>query len=329
MADLFLGIDTSNYTTSAAFCDGDGRVVFSVKHPLPVKTGERGLRQSDAVFGHVKNLEAAGAEAAEFLKSQDGARITAVGVSATPRDAEGSYMPCFLPGIAAAGFAAMADGIPVYRFSHQAGHVMAAAGTGEAAEKRLWERQFIAFHMSGGTSDVLLCSPDWDRIISCERIGGTLDLNCGQAVDRTGVMLGIAFPCGRELDALAVGYEDGGGKTPAAKTSVKGVEFNLSGLENLTEGMIRDGRPAGEVAAFTLSYIAEITGILTDRARETYGDLPVLYAGGVMSSGFIRRRLGGKGTFALPEFSSDNAAGAALLAREKHIRAVARKGEDA
>ena len=53
---LFLGIDTSNYTTSAALADGDGNIIVNLKRLLPVKEGERGLRQSDALFAHTKNL---------------------------------------------------------------------------------------------------------------------------------------------------------------------------------------------------------------------------------------------------------------------------------
>ena len=53
---LFVGFDTSNYTTSAAVCDADGEVLLNARTLLPVREGERGLRQSDAVFFHVRNL---------------------------------------------------------------------------------------------------------------------------------------------------------------------------------------------------------------------------------------------------------------------------------
>ena len=120
---IVLGIDTSNYTTSVALMYEDGELIANIKRPLPVKAGERGLRQSDAVFAHIKNLPSAMGEASEHLR---GRKPCAVGVSERPRNIDGSYMPCFLSGVAAAESISAASGIPVYRFSHQCGHVMAA-----------------------------------------------------------------------------------------------------------------------------------------------------------------------------------------------------------
>ncbi|MBQ7930319.1 MAG: peptidase M22, partial [Clostridia bacterium] len=93
---LFLGIDTSNYTTSAAICDGEGNILLNAKAPLPVKEGERGLRQSDAVFHHVKNLPEVSRQAGRIMDENREKTLVSVGCSATPRDSDGSYMPCFL-----------------------------------------------------------------------------------------------------------------------------------------------------------------------------------------------------------------------------------------
>ena len=121
--DLFLGVDTSNYTTSAAVLDGEGQVLINAKRPLPVAEGACGLRQSDAVFSHVKNLPSLMEEVAPVLTL---GRLVAIGVSEAPRRAEGSYMPCFLSGVAAATSMAAVAGVPLYRFSHQCGHLAAA-----------------------------------------------------------------------------------------------------------------------------------------------------------------------------------------------------------
>ena len=121
--EVILGIDTSNYTTSVAIMSIDGELIANIKRPLPVKVGERGLRQSDAVFAHIKNIPSAMEEARSYL---DGATVVAVGVSERPRNVEGSYMPCFLTGVAVAESVATATGVPLYRFSHQCGHIMAA-----------------------------------------------------------------------------------------------------------------------------------------------------------------------------------------------------------
>ena len=155
--ECFVGFDTSNYTTSVAVCDADGSVIANLKAPLPVKEGERGLRQSDAVFAHIKNLPTLADRLADVLRQ--GFEPVAVGVSSTPRDAEGSYMPCFLSGVAAARSFAAAKGLTVYEFSHQSGHIMAAAYSSGYADKLL-EKPFLAFHVSGGTTEMLLVKPD-------------------------------------------------------------------------------------------------------------------------------------------------------------------------
>ena len=113
---IIMGIDTSNYTTSVALMYSDGELIANIKEPLPVKLGECGLRQSDAVFAHIKNLPKAMEKASGIL---NGRSVSAIGVSERPRNVFGSYMPCFLAGLSAATSAAAASGVPLYRFSHR------------------------------------------------------------------------------------------------------------------------------------------------------------------------------------------------------------------
>ena len=315
---MILGIDTSNYTTSAALAGGDGRICLNQKLPLPVKEGERGLRQSDAVFHHVRNLPEAARSVREALDGMPEGEVSAVGVSDKPRDAEGSYMPCFLAGTAAAETAAAVRGVPLFRFSHQAGHVMAAVNSAAGGERDLYlSRPFLAFHVSGGTTDLLLAEPDEERIFRIAQIGGSKDINGGQAVDRTGVRMGLAFPCGAEMDRAAAEFS---GKLPKAGISVDGTRCCLSGLENKAAELWDRTGDVSLVSAFTLGFIARTLAAMTENALREYGSLPVLYAGGVMSSRYVRGILGPYGAFADAAFSSDNAAGIALLAAETHRR---------
>ena len=198
--DCFIGIDTSNYTTSLAICDIDGNILLNYKKILDVDAGERGLRQSDAVFAHVKNLPEALSEMGELLKDYT---PLAIGVSSKPRDIEDSYMPCFLSGVAAATAISNARNIPLYRFSHQSGQIMAALASSGACDKYL-QSPFCAFHVSGGTTEVLYVEST-DSGFAVTLLGGTADLNAGQAIDRAGVAMGLKFPCGAELDKLASG----------------------------------------------------------------------------------------------------------------------------
>ena len=309
---FYIGIDTSNYTTSAALFDAStGEFHSNVKRLLGVADGERGLRQSDAVFAHVKNLPSVTAEAFEGI---DPELLSAIGVSATPRDVEGSYMPCFQVGLAAASTLAACTKKPLHTFSHQAGHVMAAVWS--SGEIELLEGDFIAFHVSGGTTELLRVKPGKDRRFDIEKLGGTLDLNAGQAIDRSGVKLGLRFPCGAELEKLALANTE---KLERSGVSVRNGECNLSGLENKVDKLISEGRSREYIAAYVLDFIGRTLVKLTENAIEIAGKLPVLYAGGVMSNSMIKQmlknKLNGKTRvhFAEPKFSSDNAAGTALL----------------
>ena len=309
----FVGIDTSNYTTSAAICTEAGEIVANLKKPLPVKEGECGLRQSDAVFSHVRNLPILMQELRGELCGYD---VLAVGCSVKPREAEGSYMPCFLAGQAAAEAFAAPLGLPVYGFSHQDGHIMAALYSSGAAECLL-ASPFAAFHVSGGTTEVLYVTPRSDGFDIC-LIGETEDLNAGQAIDRVGVAMGLQFPCGKEMEALSGGFN---GKLPRPRICVRDGNCYLSGLQNLAEKMWRETGDAARVSAYVFAFVGETLRAMTAAIDEKYPKLPVLYAGGVMSNRRIQTMLAARENtyFAEPQFSADNAAGTALLCRKRFL----------
>ncbi len=308
----YLGIDTSNYTTSAAVYKSVEEVVLQNRKLLPVGKGEKGLRQSDALFHHTVALPAL----VEEIFSGGTLDISAVGVSAFPRDTEGSYMPCFLAGLNAARCIAAAGNLPLYRFSHQAGHIAAAIYS--AGKIHLIRECFIAFHFSGGTTEMLLVRADIEKILNIEIIGRTLDLNAGQAVDRIGLMLGLDFPCGPQFDKLALES-----KTDfSVKPIVTGGDCNLSGLENKCGTMFAGGESREDIAKYCIDYICAVLEKMARFALKKYGDLPLVFCGGVMSNSIIRQRISNEygAIFAEPGFSSDNAAGIAVLAGIKSQR---------
>lgn len=308
---LFLGFDTSNYTTSIAVADASG-VIFNGKAPLPVKPGECGLRQSDALFAHVKNLPELTDRAREALA---GKAPVAVGVSERPRNHEGSYMPCFLAGVASASAAALTAGAPLYRFSHQCGHLRAALYS--AGAETIAEAPFGAFHISGGTTEMLFVRRA-ERGFVTEIVGGTRDLNAGQLIDRTGVMLGLPFPCGPALEALAAKAT---GKIPRKKVKTEDGFIHLSGIENTVRDLYEKTGDAPLTAAFLLQYLSDAVIAMSRDLLAKYGDIPVLYAGGVMADAFIRQNVTAaipRAYFAAPAFSADNAAGIALLTRDAY-----------
>lgn len=305
---VFLGIDTSNYTTSVALYRAEGEGYLQCKRLLPVREGELGLRQSDAVFHHTRQLP----ELIEALLSDTPEPIVGVGVSEKPCEEAGSYMPCFLAGLGAARTAAAVLGAPLARFTHQQGHVAAAAF---GAERPEWlDRPFLAFHVSGGTTDALLVQPAENRRISCRRLARSLDLKAGQLIDRVGGLLGLPFPAGPALERLAAGAA---GPVPRACATMRGADCCLSGVENRCRRLIAEGAGPETVARFCLDSVHSAVRGMTEALRKERPELPVLYAGGVMSNGLLREALSAEFPgcgFAPAALSADNAVGIALLA---------------
>lgn len=326
----WIGFDTSNYTTSAAACtlDADGKltVIANCKAPLPVEKGSRGLRQSDAVFAHIKNLPNVIRDLGEKIHGYD---VEAVGYSARPRDLEDSYMPCFLCGKVAAYSYAQGIDVPVFDFSHQNGHIMAALYSSGALGSGLLDRSFFAFHISGGTTEAVMVSPNVsdasrDGFFSSELLGYTKDINAGQAIDRIGVAMGFDFPCGKQMESAAVEWS---GYVPQMNICVKDGMCNLSGLENRAVKLWEETGDPCLVSAFTFSVIGKTIFAMTEYLQKNYANdkkLDVLYAGGVMSNKFMRPMLehvkNYQTYFAEPEFSADNAAGIALMTAMRSIK---------
>ncbi len=310
-----LGIDTSNYTTSLALVCEAGFV--QTRRILEVKKGECGLRQSDALFLHTINLPELFPELFEKYREKFGeeAKVEAVAYSAYPRDVAGSYMPCFLAGKSAAFSAASALGVPIMSFSHQAGHIMAALKTCGAQ----MGEEFFALHLSGGTTELVYAKKDKSIGFSAEIVGDTADISAGQLVDRVGVMLGLKFPCGGELEKLAAEAGSAKGIKPL-KVALRDGRLNMSGAENRIASLVQAGEDAGKIAYFTLDFVAKNVIALAEHARAQRGDLPIIFAGGVMRNKIIREKIMvklGKVYFADVELSSDNAVGTAYLGYEK------------
>lgn len=306
---LSLGLDTSCYTTSAALCGTEGEPV-QARRLLPVPAGERGLRQSEAVFAHVRQLS----EMVETVTRQEKEPISCVCASVSPRDGEDSYMPVFRVGETVGRAVAASLHVPFYATTHQRGHIRAAQyGAGLTAER------FLALHLSGGTTDVLL--KDGDKLT---QLGSSADLHAGQLVDRVGVALGLPLPCGPYLEELALK----GNSVHAVPVSMEGLSCHLSGAEAQLMRLIGQGERKENVAAEVYGLLCRTVLRLLSSSAERTGVSDVLLAGGVSSSGLLRemllernrkRRLGLRLYFGRPEFSGDNAVGAALIGLEKHL----------
>ena len=306
---LYLGIDTSNYTTSAALYNSQTGEMTQQKKLLPVREGQLGLRQSDAVFHHTAQLHTL---FEELVRGVDTKQIAAVGVSSRPRPVSGSYMPCFTVGQNTAKILSAALKIPLCEFSHQEGHISAVLYSAKKTE--LFNRDFLAFHVSGGTTEAVLAK-GLGSGFELELVAQTLDLNAGQAIDRVGLMLGLKFPCGPQLEQLALKNTE----KLSARPTIKGCDCCLSGVENQCKKLISQGKSPDYVSAYCLEFIRKTLEKMTDALLEKHGELPLVYAGGVMSNSIIQNSFKEKynAAFAEPVFSSDNAAGIAYLCYRK------------
>ena len=316
--DVLLGLDTSCYTTSAAAVDMAGEVVAFSRLLLPVESGQRGLRQSEAVFAHVRQFQ----DVMKTLNEQmpENASIVGVCASATPRDEEGSYMPVFRVG---AGYGqALADTlrVPFYTTSHQQGHIAA----GRIGTEPLGDR-FVALHISGGTTEMVI----WEQG-RVEIIGGSMDLHAGQMVDRIGVEMGLPFPAGPELEKLANQW-DGPTEALFAASMEQGDCFcHLSGAETKALRFIRGGTyPREQIAAEVYDLLARSISRMLDAGCKKYGAKQALVVGGVASSQLLRKltrqRLQKNRSkiqliFGQSQYSADNAAGVAWLGLQQYLK---------
>ena len=298
-----IGIDTSNYTTSIAFFDGvDGENCSKL---LPVKQGELGLRQSDAVFAHIKSLPELSGRLFSDIQKQ---HITAVGVSTRPRAVTGSYMPCFMVGFSHAKMLSDLLHLPLVEVSHQQGHV--AASLWSAGHLELMDEPHLAWHLSGGTTELLLVEPEKKNVI-CTKIGGTTDISAGQLIARTGQLLELPFPPGKHLDLLSQNAQ----LTETFKVKCSNMEFSLSGVQNKVQQFHSANMDSTETAAYALRCVAKAVYMATEQALKAYPGMRVVFSGGVASNSMLRRILAPLNPiFSQPQYSTDNAMGVAVLA---------------
>ena len=311
--NVYVGIDTSCYVTSAALVDQQGVILAQQRQLLPVKPGSLGLRQSEAVFSHVKQLPAILQPVLEQLH-HPAYTLGGVGVSIAPRNAAGSYMPVFQAGFSAAQLIAQTARAPLYAFSHQQGHVRAA----EIGQPSLPD-MYLAIHLSGGTTELLRVKRHTWQI---DRLGGTLDISAGQCIDRLGVALGLPFPAGPALEALAVQVDEPG---EPIGIQVRGCDVHFSGAESVCKRRLEQGDSPQALARALFVGIGRALAKMLGHAYEQTGLTTAVLAGGVAANQMVKqsclhqlkkRRIPVELYVADPQFAGDNAVGIALLAKE-------------
>ena len=323
MTAAVIGLDTSNYRTSAAAVSLTGDILLNLRELLPVSAGERGLRQSEAVFAHLKQLSAM---EGMIRDAGNGLEIAAVAASVSPRDGETSYMPVFQVGTSFGRMMAAMLGVPFFATTHQRGH-LAAALAGTTLEQ---EKEMLALHLSGGTTDLLQI-----RDGCPEQIGGSLDLHAGQLVDRVGVAMGLPFPAGPELEMLAREGKSRG--LLGCSMCGKDLQCHFSGAEAQVSRWLKAGEMKREdVAREVYDLLARtITRMAAAGIRKT-GICHMLITGGVASSALFREMLNARMrrsgipevVYGRQELSGDNAVGVALIGLKRLKKEILHGNQD-
>lgn len=323
--DLFLGIDTSNYTSSVAIVDGRGKILADCRRMLEVPKAARGLRQQDAVFQHVKNLPGLIEESFRGIRGE----LRNVTASTRPRPQEGSYMPVFTVGEAIGRSVAASLNCPFNKTTHQDGHIYAIKEYSSLKD----EKPFFFIHMSGGTTEVCEYDIQSGKI---EILGGTKDISLGQVLDRVGVRLGLSFPAGAEMDKIALAYAD----NPCQKLDLldknwgevfkkiklDGMDFNLSGMESAIMRAIDNKADTAGIIYITFILLSDLIVDLIGRLQEKNKNRQILLAGGVSQSKFLQKFMKEKlkeptQTLLIQgKYGSDNAIGPALIGRERYYK---------
>lgn len=309
---LFLGVDSSAYTSSLALVDQEECLIWERRKLLPVRKGTLGLRQSEAVFAHIQNLPLLWEEGALKLKQ---APLAAVAAAVKPRPRPGSYMPVFKVSQAAGALIARTLALLYFSFSHQEGHI--AAGLWSAG---LPPGRYLAVHLSGGTTELLAAEEKGGALLEISLRGGGADLHAGQFVDRIGVALGLGFPAGPALEAYARQGKTGAITLPVA---VKGTSISFSGPASHAQRLLQQGCDRYDLARAVELCIADSLSAALHAVDDIASFKAILIVGGVAANAFIRKRLIQVGPdlplhFASPSFAGDNAVGLAVLAARRY-----------
>ena len=319
LEEVYLGIDTSCYTTSLCFLGRDGAVKAEARRILTVREGRCGLQQSEMVYQHTRNLPDLMEQAQQEARERELAlKVLAIGVSTQPRPLPDSYMPAFLAGAGLARSLAAVNQLPLYAISHQENHLEAGiwSAGGPAAER------FLLLHASGGTTDLLLAErqePEGRYLLT--QVGGSKDLHAGQFVDRVGVALGLSFPAGPALERLAAAAS----QPLELPVAVQKTQVSLSGPATAALRQLKAGADPAALAAGVEYVLGETFVRMLRNGAERYQVDQVLLVGGVASNKHIRRQVEAKLAkrqikmwVPEPYYSCDNASGCAAYARRNY-----------
>ncbi len=292
---MILGIETSCDETAAALVTEDGEIVSSVvasQDELHARFG--GVVPEVASRRHLELI------APVIRQALGDSEVDAVAVTARP-----GLIGALLVGVSAAKALAWAWRLPLIPVNHLHGHVASLY-----LKPLDLQPPFTCLLASGGHTMLV----DVQERGGFRVLGTTLDDAAGEAFDKGARLLGLGYPGGRAIDALAAQGDPTAYDFPVAR--VPGLDFSFSGLKTALLYRVRDLDPtelAARRADLAASYQRAIVRALVERIEAT-GAARVAVVGGVAANSELRAAVPGAALAPLP-LCTDNAAMIASAAR--------------
>lgn len=324
---LILGIETSCDETGVALFESDrGLIAHALFSQIDMHADYGGVVPELASRDHVRKL----------LPLCDQV-LTEAGL--TKRDIEGiaytagpGLIGALMVGGSVAHALAFALGVPVLGIHHMEGHLLAPM-----LEDNPPAFPFVALLVSGGHTQLVRV----DGIGEYQMLGESVDDAAGEAFDKTAKMLGLDYPGGPRVAALAEKGTPGRYKFPRPMTDRPGLDFSFSGLKTFTLNTVNAARKADELndqtrADIALAFEAAVVDTLAikcRRALQQTGCQRLVIAGGVSANKRLRggleimaEKLRATVFYARPEFCTDNGAMIAFAGAQR-LKAGQRDGE--
>ena len=301
-----LGIETS--------CDETGIAIYDSEHGLLANQLYSQVRLHDAYGGvvpelasrdHVRRVAPLLAAAMQEADSKPGA-IDGIAYTAGP-----GLIGALLVGASVGRSLAYSWGVPAVAVHHMEAHLMAVM-----LEEECPDYPFLALLVSGGHTQLLEVRSAGDY----KMLGESLDDAAGEAFDKTAKLLGLGYPGGPHLSALAESGRRDRYRFPRPMTDRPGLDFSFSGLKTAVALVVKelddaDEQVRADVARAFVEAVVDTLAIKCERAMKQTGITRLVAAGGVSANKQLRLKLkrmadetGGRIYYPRPEFCTDNGA---------------------
>ncbi|MGY0799991.1 tRNA (adenosine(37)-N6)-threonylcarbamoyltransferase complex transferase subunit TsaD [Lysobacter sp. A286] len=303
-----LGIETSCDETGVAVYDtATGLLAHALYSQIALHAEYGGVVPELASRDHVRKLLPL------IRQTLDEAGMTVEDIDGVAYTAGPGLVGALLVGAGVARALAWALDKPAVAVHHMEGHLLAPLLEDDPRGRP--EPPFVALLVSGGHTQLVAV----DAIGSYRLLGETLDDAAGEAFDKTAKLMGLPYPGGPQLAALAEQGTAGAYKFARPMTNRPGLDFSFSGLKTQVMLAWRDSDQSDQVRADIArafeDAVVDTLAIKCERALEVTGCQTLVVAGGVGANRRLRARLdqmtssrGGRVSFPRPEFCTDNGA---------------------